>query len=280
MIGGTQKSRPAEAGRWPLVAALFVFAIDVDLWLTGIGSIVLAYHPGWDFTEHRDAAARWLAGGSFYWPWELAGPFQVWGTAHEPILYPPTILPLLVPFTVLPSWLWWAIPIAITGLVVWRHRTPARLALVLALCCCPLTMTVVWYGNPGMWITAVLALALEWPGFAPWVLLKPSLFPFALYRIHHRAWWVGLAAFALVSLPFAGLWLDWLRAVLNSRQDAGLLYSLWSIPPLLIPLAVAGPRWTEKWRRRLQRRQITMRITGRPALRDGSRTFPEPQPRR
>ena len=38
-------------------------------------------------------------------------------------------------------------------------------------------------GNPEMWIVAALALATVWRGFAPLVLLKPALFPLALFGI-------------------------------------------------------------------------------------------------
>lgn len=279
------QTKTTAAHRWTAVdwlPAILVWIVAAELWITGIGSIVLAYAPAWDFLEHRAAAERWLATGSPYWPWELA-PFDVWGQAREPIMYPPTFLYLAAPFTVLPAVLWWAIPIAITAWIVWRYRSPARLACVAGLVANPFTLTLVWYGNPGMWIVAILALAVRWPAFGPFVLVKPSLFPFALVGFGSRAWWIGLAALAVLSVPFGTLWIDWIRVLLNSRQEAGLLYSAWGVAPLLIPLcAWRGPSLiVNGWRRLLRRRQITMRITpSRQAARGAPRTSQEqPAPR-
>jgi ABC-type transport system involved in cytochrome c biogenesis permease component len=70
---------------------------------------------------------------------------------------------------------------------------------------------------------------------APFVLLKPSLAPFALFGLNRRAWWIGLAAFLLLCLPFGALWAEWVGSVLNSR-GGGLLYSTLEIPMLLLPL--------------------------------------------
>jgi ABC-type transport system involved in cytochrome c biogenesis permease component len=69
----------------------------------------------------------------------------------------------------------------------------------------------------------------------PFVLLKPSLAPFALFGANRRSWWAGLAALVLLCLPFGGLWADWVASVLNSR-GGGLLYSALEIPMLLLPL--------------------------------------------
>lgn len=46
--------------------------------------------------------------------------------------------------------------------------------------------------------------------------------------------WGWPAAFALLCLPFGTMWLDWYRAIDNS--DQGLLYSLWQVPMLCVPL--------------------------------------------
>jgi hypothetical protein len=70
---------------------------------------------------------------------------------------------------------------------------------------------------------------------APFVLLKPSLAPFALFGIRRRSWWIGAAAFVLLSIPFGAMWADWVTTVVNSR-GGGLLYSSLEIPMLLLPL--------------------------------------------
>jgi hypothetical protein len=84
---------------------------------------------------------------------------------------------------------------------------------------------------------AALAVAVALPSraSAPFVLLKPSLAPFALFGLRRRSWWVGAAALVLLGLPFAALWADWLRTVAGSR-GGGVLYSSLEAPFLLLPL--------------------------------------------
>jgi hypothetical protein len=64
---------------------------------------------GIDYGMYIDAAERWLIGEAFYLSHQLAGPYQV---AHLDVLYPPPVLALLVPFTILPAMLWWLIPLS------------------------------------------------------------------------------------------------------------------------------------------------------------------------
>jgi ABC-type transport system involved in cytochrome c biogenesis permease component len=72
-----------------------------------------------------------------------------------------------------------------------------------------------------------------WPSV--FVLLKPSLAPFALFGAWRRSWWIAAAAFVVACLPFGALWADWLASVVNSR-GGGLLYSALELPMLLLPL--------------------------------------------
>lgn len=89
-------------------------------------------------------------------------------------------------------------------------------------------------GNPSMWIAAFAAAGTVWAWAYVLVLLKPSLAPFALLGVRHRSWWIALGVAVLVSIPFAGMWLDWITALRNADQD--LLYSLRDAPIVLIPL--------------------------------------------
>jgi len=217
-----------------LLPVLFVLAIPDPL----------EQDPGIDFTLYRDAAARWLAGGPFYDPRQLAGPYEV---AHGDILYPPVGLWLFVPFTVLPAILWWAIP---TALVVWPIlRVQPRPAVwpLMALCLAwPTTPLKIWTGNPVIWCMAAMSVAIVYRWAAPFVLLKPSLFPFAAFGFRDRAWWLGLALFLAACLPFGMLWADWVVSVLNSR-DSGPLYSVLEAPMLLLPLVA----WVGRTRPRI-----------------------------
>src|SRR4051812_20034834 len=74
---------------------------------------------GQDLTIYLDATRRLLEGGSFYLAHQLEGPYVV---SHGDVLYPPTIIPLLTAFLVLPIALWWAIPIGCTAAMLAWHR--------------------------------------------------------------------------------------------------------------------------------------------------------------
>ncbi len=185
-----------------------------------------------DYRIYHDAAFRWLNGGGFYLPEQLNGAYTL---RIGDVLYPPVILWLLAPLTVLPEQLWWLIPVALTAFAIWKLRPePLALVLVTAICLWPHTPQAVIHGNPVMWAVAFasLAVAYGWPG--PFVLIKPTLAPFALIGITRRAWWAGLAAFALLCVPFAGLWAQWLHVVLDS---GGATYPFGDYATMLLPLA-------------------------------------------
>jgi hypothetical protein len=198
---------------------------------------------GHDFELYLDATRRWLAGGPFYHPYQLAGPYPI--VAQE-VLYPPVALWLFVPFTMLPALAWWA-PVAIVGAIVWAQRpTPWQRVAILAMLALPVQGGTSWAvdfvvnGNPGMWVAAVVALATRWPFFGSWALLKPSLAPFAFVGINRRAWWLGAATLAVMSLALMPLWADYV-VVLRNVQGGGLLYSVPNVTLVLMPLVV--PTW-------------------------------------
>ena len=201
--------------------------------------VLVVPHPldqpfGVDFVLYRDAAARWLAGGPYFEPYQLAGPYPI----HAgDILYPPVALWLFVPFTVLPAVLWWAIPIGVTAWAVWRLRPAPAWWPLIALCVAwPTTLLKTWTGNPVIWSVAALSLGVLYAWPSVFVLIKPSLFPFALFGANRRSWWLALAAFGVLCLPFGSMWADWVTSLVNST-GGGILYSTLEIPMLLIPLA-------------------------------------------
>jgi hypothetical protein len=217
----------ALAGATLLLPALFVLTVP---------------HPleqplGVDIALYREAAARWFAGGSFYDPRQLAGAYEV---TPGDILYPPVGLWLFVPFAILPTIpalvLWWAIPAAVTVWAVVRLRPRPEVWPLIALCLAwPTTPLKIWTGNPVIWSVAAMAIATAWRGAAPFSLLKPSLFPFALFGLGRGAWWIGLAVFIVLCLPFGSLWVDWVTTVVDSR-GGGLFYSILEAPMLALPL--------------------------------------------
>ena len=218
--------------------------LSLAVLLVPIGFVLVVPHPleqplGVDFQLYRDVTARWLAGGPFFEPYQVAGPYEI---RAGDVRYPPVALWLFVPFAAGPVLVaavaWWAIPLAATATAVGRLRPRPWAWPLLALCLSnPTTLLKIWTGNPVIWSMAALAVAVigRWRFAAPFVLLKPSLAPFALFGVRHRSWWAGLAAFVLLGVPFGGLWGDWVASVLNSR-GGGLLYSALEIPMLALPL--------------------------------------------
>lgn len=216
-----------------------VYVLSAGLTLVILATILpylgaLSTNGGWDYQLYMEATSRWLGGGSFYEPHQVAGPYEV---AHGDILYPPVGLWLFVPFTVLPVFLWWAIPLGVTAWSVWKLR-PGPLGWPLIALCIAWQPTLIKLesGNPVMWAMAAMSLGVVYVGPAVFVLLKPTLAPFALWGIRHRRWWLYLAALVVLSVPFASLWLDWLSTVLNAR-GGGILYSWQEAPMLLLPVA-------------------------------------------
>jgi hypothetical protein len=224
--------------------------------LTGVAAIVAAVRiaevlliPGYlgaavgtDIRWYLAAAQRWLAGGGWYEPAQLAGPYDL---AVTGVLYPPSALALFVPFTVLPLVLWWAIPLAVTGAMVVRNRPTALGWAVIAVCLAfPMSLTHLLNGNPVMWAAMLVALGTRW-GWPAAVIapLKPSLFLFAMVGVHRRSWWFGVAAIAAVNVALLPLWLDYLTALRNAAgPQASVLYSLKDVPLLSIPLVAWATR--------------------------------------
>jgi hypothetical protein len=191
-----------------------------------------------DFDLYMDATRRWLGGGPFYEPYQLAGPYDMpWGQ----ILYPPQALALFVPFSLLGPVLgpvvFVAIPAAITATIVWRYRPGfwAWAAILLVLVLHP-DAPLIWIaGTPTIWVVALVALATRWPWVSAFVWFKPSVFPFALLGIRDRRWWIVTATFAVSAVLLWPMMSQWLTAVTNARgENSGLLYSL-------SPTALADP---------------------------------------
>jgi len=208
-------------------------ALIVELAVTVLPRL-LAIPFGADLHLYLGATSRFLDGGSFYLPHELAGPFVV---QVGDILYPPVTMLLFAPFLVLPEFLWWAIPLGVTGWCVWSLR-PSVLgwAGIVACLVLPYTVPLILAGNPGMWTTAAVALGLRYGWPAALVLVKPTLLPFALIGANRRSWWIAVAGLGLLSLPFLPATIDYLAVLRNAQSPDGLLYSFGNVPMMLIPV--------------------------------------------
>jgi hypothetical protein len=198
-------------------------------------------HAAGDYELYVGVARRWLGGGDFYQPWQLAGPYRVWDP-YGAVLYPPIALWLFALFTVLPAVLWWAVPMSAVAWTVWRHRPDPRAWPILALCVAwPPTIVKLVTGNPVMWATAAVALGTIYAWPSVFALVKTSVFPFALIGIRTRGWWLALAVLVAASLPFGAMWATWLETVLNAR-GGGLFYSIQELPLLMLPLVAWAAR--------------------------------------
>jgi hypothetical protein len=236
-----QRLAPLDRPSVALALSAAVFAIPIVF-------VLLVPHPleqpvGVDFDLYRTVATRWLNGGSFYEAYQLAGPYDI---RAGDVLYPPVALWLFVPFALAsaPPWsgllavAWWAVPLTVVGAVVVALRPRPLAWPLIALCVAnPTTLLKIWTGNPVVWSMAAMSLAVVGSSrfFGPFVLLKPSLAPFALFGIRRRSWWIGALVLVALAVPFGGLWADWVASVVNSR-GGGTLYSSLEAPMLALPL--------------------------------------------
>lgn len=224
--------------RWypPVILALTLVLVIVALviaWLT-YDRAAAADRLGADYTLYLGAVRRWIEGGGLYPVHQLLGPYDI---ADGDILYPPTVALLFAAFSVLPAALFWLIPLGALIAAVVYHRPRSSTWPLMALCLAyPITTLKVVHGNPVMWMAAALALGtiVRWP--ASFVVLKPTLAPFALIGVRDRRWWVALTAIAGVSLPFGTLWVDYFHVLVNARSPRGVWYSLDEVPFMLIPV--------------------------------------------
>jgi hypothetical protein len=228
------------AGRSPVKdgVALAVILLVVASYASGFLSAKPGY-IGSDLRVCQREAQAWLGGAPMYPAFEVGGPFQV--AASGLILYPPVTFLLLVLTLLLPLPLWWLIPAAVVGAVVYRMRPRGVWLLALGFCLAyPVSVALVVTGNPDIWLAAALAIAVYWKPAAAFVLLKPSVFPLALVGARSRGWWVVAGVFAVVSLALLPQTLDWLTVIRNGQGGyglrSGLTYSVQDLPLLSVPL--------------------------------------------
>ena len=148
--------------RWLRTAVLAIAGgLLVTTFIIDTMQIVANGDIGIDAEFYRSVGRRFLDEGTYYLPHQLSGPYDV--QLQSDVIYPPSALFLFVPFAVAPWWLWWVVPIAITGYVIWRWR-PAwwGVAAMLTLLCWPRAHAAFPYGNTDMWAMAGVAAALMW----------------------------------------------------------------------------------------------------------------------
>jgi len=207
-----------------------------------------------DFNVYVNVARQFFATGEMYTPFQLSGPYPdvIYSGGWVINLYPPPMMLLFAPFTVLPAVLWWAIPMSIFAYMTWYWRPAPWSWPVLAgvLVLLPFAITIAM-GNTVMWAMAVTALATRWPGAAVGLFGKPLLVPFILPFVRRsRTWLWGLAIAAIVSLPFLPFWFDWLTAMRNEVTGQGVLGTVFYFFPAPLLALVPLIPWLARTRRR------------------------------
>ena len=100
--GSPRALRPAEVTprvRFALaVISLVILAFPIVDFVSAAMKPNFNGYGGIDYTLYMDATRRWLAGGSFYEPYQLAGPYPI---QMGDVLYAPNAMPLFIAFTAL-----------------------------------------------------------------------------------------------------------------------------------------------------------------------------------
>lgn len=232
--------RTSLAARWsrPLAVGISVFGVVIFGWLILLEMTDPRYAVaiGADRVIYREAAMRFLADGTWFYPEQIAGiPYEV---IQGHVMYPPVALLWLVPGAFLPDSLWFLIPMAtISAVVIW-HR-PSRWGWAgIALCLAyPWSPPMLLSGNPGLWIAAACALGTVFrPAFAL-VLAKPAVFPIALIGVRDRRWWLIVGAGAAISMAMLPFTLQWVGVVVNARgMFSGPFYAIRDLGMMLLPI--------------------------------------------
>jgi hypothetical protein len=220
---------------WLIAIGLAVVIAGIGIGIFALAILVVGLPDFWfdDLEVLLEATRRLFAGESWYLPRQLNGSYH---TEFGDVLYPPVTAWFFAPWLVLPAWTFVAIPFAI---LVWHivaaHPAPWTWPLIAFGLTFPLTLVYAGYANPTIWIAAFVALGLRyaWPG--AFVLLKPSLIPFALIGIRTRGWWLCAFGLGLASLPFLAETLIYPRVILDT-QGGGIFYSMLGVPFMLVPL--------------------------------------------
>lgn len=243
---GERSSLAITWSRWYRPTMFALAAVVVAVAVVEIGYAMFG-PPQWtvaigaDLNLYTDQVRTVLAGGSWFHDRQLHGPYPLeWGD----ILYPPVTMLLFAPFLILPYLLWVIIPIGVTGWLLYRWQPAPWTWPVIALCVVwPSTLLHSVAGNPSLWVMLAVALGLSYRWPAVFVLLKPSFLPLALVGIGSRGWWIGLGVLAALSLPFLTDTLAYPGVVLGVKVEGGLLYSIWDLPLVLVPvIAWAGTK--------------------------------------
>jgi hypothetical protein len=214
------------------VAILVLVAIELAYGWTAMG---WQRAIGGDLNYYASLATRMFSGHGWFAERQLHGPWVINFT--DEVLYPPVVVWLFAPFIVLPVGVLIAAAIAVIAWLLHEWRPAAWTWPILALCLLwPTTLLKTIGGTSTLFMMMAVGLGLRYRWPAVLILVKPSFLPLALIGVRSRGWWLGVAALAILSLPFLADTLAYPGVMLNSRNVNGALYSLEDLPMMLIPL--------------------------------------------
>jgi hypothetical protein len=182
---------------------------------------------GLDWIGYRRGWERLLATGTPYEQFQMSGAYT---PEHLDFIHPPSFLPLVAPFTLLPApfdyLAWVAVPTVLTAILLRRMAWWAW-PIVALLAITPNTLITYINGNSSMWFAAAFgwSLYLGWP--AGLIAIKPSIGVLALpgFVKDPRGTIALFAIPLLATLPFLATWVDWVT-ILRNAQGLGIFYSL------------------------------------------------------
>ena len=120
MVGRAHLAYLRLIGRASMTALTVILFAWAALQLTAIyRGAELRGEVGYDFGLYTDIGRHFLQTGEVYYQHQLAGPYEGLGTVN---IYPPLAMYLFVPFAFLPTILWWAVPITIIAVSLYRLR--------------------------------------------------------------------------------------------------------------------------------------------------------------
>ncbi|HLA17446.1 MAG TPA: glycosyltransferase family 87 protein [Candidatus Limnocylindrales bacterium] len=217
------------------IAAILITSVSFAVIVTLL--LARGETAGVDAQAYWAAARAWLAGGS---PYEAGGPYL-------PYVYPPWMLPLFVPWALLPwdvAWFVWRVGTIV--LLLWTYdwayrRHPLRSSLILAALALPLAANLDT-GNInlllvlGLWaaqFSGPLMAGLLW-ALVTWMKWVPVVFLFVLAPRGRLYGLIGLAICGLLSLLMLPLTIVQLQVLFGFgprpvRVD--YLVLLWAVVP-------------------------------------------------
>lgn len=240
----TRLQQPRILERVPRFACVLLTAVILGVafaFVVGNEGLITT-HGGEDLAVYRYHTDNWLSGRGYYPAYQLAGPFphNNWNSA-----YPPPYALFMIPWLVLPAYLWWIIPLGIVAFTVVRWRSAPWSWPLIALCVvAPRTLGLIIWGNSTMWVVAAVAATLYWRiPVTPLILTKPVLAPFAFVGVRDRRWWFLTIAGCIVALVMLPMWPDYIVTVRNG-MGIDWTHSLFDTAFVLIPVIAWRARRT------------------------------------